>query len=479
MSSIAPISVSRRSIVVDLDGALILTDLLHESALSLIAASPIKALGQLPSLFRGDVPLKERLAELAELDTRTIPLNTRLLGWLEEQRRQGAEIYLASKSAERYVAAIAKHLGIFDGVFIWGRSSDRPGRHDATELTSVFGERGFDYVGDGSVKTEVLRNADRIYLVGSRPDRASALKTSFPDAEVLPTEPATFHDYVRLLRVHQWLKNALVFVPALAGHNFSIEAFLACIAAFFGFSFCASGVYVLNDLLDLRSDRMHPTKKNRPLASGKISIAHGLLLVPLTMALAIAFSLLLPWEFFQVLCVYYALTLAYSLHLKRQTSLDVVVLAMLYGVRILAGSTATHDIISPWLLAFSLFLFSSLAFVKRCSELEARLRAGGSEPIGRGYVMSDLQVLSALAASSGLLSVLTVTLYINSISALNLYSKPQYLLFIPIILMYWICNILIITHRGQMNEDPVLYAAKDYRSWTCGGLIMFAAILST
>jgi 4-hydroxybenzoate polyprenyltransferase len=278
------------------------------------------------------------------------------------------------------------------------------------------------------------------------------------------------NDLMRALRVHQWLKNLLIFLPPLAAHTLSIDAMLNSLLAFLSFCFCASGVYLLNDLIDLDSDRQHPTKRLRPLAAGIIPLKVGLILSPVLTGAAVVLALWLPGRFLLVLAGYYLLALGYALWLKRWMMIDVVVLACLYGIRVAAGGAATEVPLSVWLVAFSLFLFFSLALVKRCAELIERAGRGSGEVPGRGYHQNDLASLESMATTSGYLSVLVLALYINNSMVGRLYSAPDVLWLMCIILLYWIGRVLLLTHRGQMLEDPVVFAATDRVSLLLGGL---------
>jgi 4-hydroxybenzoate polyprenyltransferase len=292
------------------------------------------------------------------------------------------------------------------------------------------------------------------------------------------TPPANWKDYARILRPHQWLKNLLVFVPAFTAHRFDAASAQHCLLAFLSFSLCASSGYIFNDLRDIENDREHQTKRHRPFASGRINRRLGPPLLTATFAAAALASIYLPWNFFVALCGYYSLTLAYSIYLKRILVLDVVTLALLYGVRLAAGAAAVDVILSPWLLSFSTFLFLSLALIKRAAELAARQRQDGGAVHGRGYRPADLPILESMAASSAYVAALTSGLYISSPVVAQLYGNPERLWAIPVILLFWTSRILILTHRGEMLDDPVLFAARDRISLICGALMILVVFVS-
>lgn len=302
------------------------------------------------------------------------------------------------------------------------------------------------------------------------PDRTAAPRAG------LWTEIRT---WLKLLRVHQYAKNALVFVPMLTAQKLNAQALLLEIGAFVAFSLCASCVYIFNDLADIEADRAHPTKKNRPLAAGTIAPPVAIVVACLCLAasLAVAASVSLP--FLGVLLAYFALTTAYTYSLKRKMFVDVVVLAMLYTIRVVGGAVAIDVAASEWLLAFSMFIFTSLALVKRYTELSVHLDKATAGPANRNYTVSDLPIVAALAAASGFNAVTVFALYVSSDTVRHLYHRPQFLWLICPILMYWIARILMLSHRRLMEDDPVVFALKDWRSCLCGlaiGAILLAAL---
>ena len=283
--------------------------------------------------------------------------------------------------------------------------------------------------------------------------------------------------YLRVFRPHQWLKNGLIFLPLLAAHQFDQATFTKALMAFIAFSFVASSVYVLNDLVDVEADRAHPRKRNRPFASGAIPTSQGLFLwtVPLLIGAGIAW--MLSMEFFIVLGGYYATTLAYSFYLKRRIVIDICILAGLYTFRIIAGGTATQLPLSVWLLAFSVFIFLSLAAVKRQAELVDGVASGTIKAHGRGYTTEDLPIVANMAISAAYVSVLVLALYLNSPAVQELYSQPYALWGICLILLYWLSRMVMIAHRGHMHDDPIVFAVKDRVSQLCFLIILIIAII--
>jgi 4-hydroxybenzoate polyprenyltransferase len=465
---------------VDLDGTLIRTDLLWESVLLLLRRNPLYAFLLPVWLVRGRANLKRQISSRVQIDPACLPYNEELLAFLREQHRAGRPLLLATASYRDAAEPIARHLGIFADVAATTASLNLKGEEKRSFLVHRYGARGFDYAGNSTADIAVWKDCNRAIVVNASSNlrqRASAISTiekEFPRRSGWKAIP-------RALRIHQWIKNVLVALPMLTSHqilqpHLLLNAFLA----FAAFSICASGVYVLNDLFDLKSDRLHPVKRNRPFAAGDLSIATGIILIFVLAAGSLALSLLLPRMFLVVLAVYYALTLAYSAALKQILLVDVFLLGGLYVLRVLAGGAATSIALSPWLLAFCLFLFLSLALVKRYIELRS-LPENKSAPVaGRGYFATDLPTIGAIGTGSGCMCVLVLALYINSPQVVPLYRAPAILWFLCPLLLYWISRVWVIASRGSMNVDPVQFMLHDRASYLtalCGAVIMILASL--
>ena len=474
-AAIAAVS-NDRPLVVDLDGTLIKSDLLVESFFALVSSAPLRGLAASSSLRHGRARLKARIAEEAVIDPKSLPFNEEFLEFLHAEKSKGRQIFLATASHEKYANAIAAHVGLFDGVFASSMTTNLKGAAKAERLCAAFGRGNFDYAGNDKVDLAVWDVAGGVIVVGATGRLLRTVQQRFPGATIISPRTTGLKDYARALRLHQWLKNLLVFVPAFTAHHFDGGTMLACLIAFLSFSLCASSVYLLNDLLDLRNDRDHPTKRTRPFASGQVDILHGIVLFPVILLLSLGIGLLLPWRFPLALAAYYALTLSYSVYLKRQVVIDVVALASLYGMRLVGGAAAVSVALSQWILTFAIFIFLSLAIVKRWTELVERQSEGKDNLKGRGYRVSDLPVLQTMAISSGYVSVLIFGLYINSPIVGTLYARPATLWAIPLILLYWVSRIMILTHRGEMHDDPVLFAAKDRVSLVCAALMVLAVV---
>lgn len=463
-----------RALAVDLDGTLVHTDLLFESFLSAFKSNPLIVFSCLLWLVKGKAYLKSRLAERSKVDVTVLPYNRAVLDYV---RDAGQYAVLATATDYRIAESISAHLGIFDGVHGTDATRNLSGSRKADKLNSLFGKGGYDYIGNEHVDWSIWQSSARAIVANGSSSLIERVRSQHNDVVVLESPKVNFAKaWIKALRIHQWLKNLLIFVPLVAAHKiFALPLLTNVILAFTAFGLCASGVYVLNDLLDLDSDRRHPRKRNRPFASGTISVSQGLIAAPLLTAVGFVIAAYVGKYFLAVLAAYFVLTLAYSFRLKKVVMVDVLLLASLYTIRIIAGAAAISTIPSFWLLAFSMFIFLSLALVKRYAELHDASINGKEKASGRGYSVSDLPLLQSLGASAGYLAVLVLAMYINSSEALELYSRPIVLWMLCPVLLFWVSRLWIITHRGQMHDDPIVFAAKDIVSLAVAAL--FGAIL--
>ena len=467
-------------LIVDVDGTLLRSDLLHEAALAFVASHPLSVWRLFAWLTGGKANLKAELAARVGNSVDSIPLREEVVAAVREAQQEQRPVYLASASDKRWVDAIAARLGGIAGVLASDGVTNLAGSAKATALVERFGAQGFDYIGDNRVDFAVWDKARRQILVSHSAGLEKAVKARFPDSITIARPRPPLRAHIRALRLHQWAKNLLVFLPIIAGHHLGDPArLLSTIAAFFAFSLAASSAYIINDLLDLPGDRDHATKRRRPFAAGDIPIVRGLAMTTTLMVGAILLATLLPSRFLVILAGYVVLTLGYSLVLKRRLLIDVITLGGLYTIRVLGGVTATGEKLSPWLLMFSLFLFLSLATVKRCSELVARRDAGKPAPLGRGYEISDIGVLFPLAAAAGYGAVLVVTLYLSSPEVTALYTYPTRMWLICPLLLYWISRVLVLSSRGTLHEDPVIFALTDRVSWVVVSLGAIIIAMST
>ena len=470
-------------LVVDLDGTLIKTDLLFESANQFFTRHPFRLSTLFRSITQGKSHLKAQLAQNYTADAAFLPYNHNLIAWLSEQHQLGRKIILATASHKLLAQAVANHLGFFDEVLATEGNINLKGNQKRDLLISKYGERGFNYVGNDVADIPVWRVAKAAYVVSSSPGFIKRVGAIGNLAQTFPSEcPSLAGSLFKALRPHQWLKNILIFIPLLAAqHVGNLVSDMQAIIAFGIFSLTASSVYLLNDLVDVADDRHHHQKQHRPFASGNLSLVAGWLIWPLL--LVISFGLawrLLPTPFIAVLAIYFGLTVAYSLRLKQTAIIDVLTLAGLYTLRIIAGSAAISVPLSFWLLTFSMFIFLSLAFIKRFSELKSARQANLNGSIrGRGYEHQDLELVSTMGIGSGYLAVLVLALYIQDSRTSELYHTPQFIWLACPILLFWISRTWLITHRGKMNGDPIIYAIKDRISVFLGGTLVAIYILGS
>ncbi len=469
---------SGRPLAVDLDGTLLRSDLLLESFFALLKVNPLYIFLIPIWLFGGKARLKDEIARRVDLDVELLPYNQPFLAYLSRERQGGRRILLATASNERLARQVADHLGLFESVLASDQEQNLKGGQKLERLRARFGERGFDYAGNDEPDLKIWAHANAAILVNAHPRiREQVQATSTPIERTFSDDKADLRTYLRALRLHQWLKNLLIFAPIFAAHQFYAWPLLAKSAiAFLAFGLCASSVYILNDLLDLSADRRHPRKCKRPFASGALPLVQGVVMIPLLLLAASVLALATTPEFALVLAGYFALTLAYSLRLKQIVLVDVIVLSGLYTVRVIAGCAATSIEPSFWLLGFSMFLFLSLAMIKRYAELLSMKSESDSALAGRGYRTSDLATLNSFGAASGYLAVLVLALYIHSDNVPALYSRPQVIWLLLPLLMYWISRMWLAAARDKMHDDPLVYAITDRGSqWVA--LIGIAVLL--
>ena len=412
-------------------------------------------------LLRGRASFKARIAARANLDVSRLPYNTEFLEYLRDERERGRRIVLATGANRAIAQAVADHLDIFHAVIASDDSHNCKGEAKRAAIESKVGPR-YVYAGDSHSDLPIWRRAEAAILVRTTARLATSVR-SFANVErEFQDKRSRRYLWLKAIRAHQWLKNLLVFVPTLTAFAFhEPQALLAAVTAFFAMSLAASATYILNDLHDLESDRAHPRKYDRPLASGSISIFAALAAAGSLLAGALALCTLLPWGFFIVLLLYLALTTLYSFRLKKIVGLDVLVLSVLYTLRVIAGSVAIGVVVSSWILAFSIFIFFSLALVKRCSELVLLESRGEDEPPGRGYQVRDLAVCTPMGVAAGLSAVVVFGLFVSTVETQSRYASPQLLWPVGLGLIYWIARIWIKTLRGEMHDDPLVFAARD------------------
>lgn len=467
------------ALVVDLDGTLCLTDTLHEGLLALAGARP-QTLLKLPRwLSEGRAGFKARVADHHVVSPDELPLNPGVVELLKAARAEGRRTALVSAADHRQVTAVAEATGLFDEAYGSAEGTNLKGAEKAAFLKQHFGPKMFDYVGDSDADIPVWHAARRAISVRAHPSLRKSLEATNRDAHHIDPPESQGKAMLRALRPHQWSKNLLMFLPMIAAHDAS--GLLPVVLGFIAFCLTASAVYVVNDLLDLAADRAHPRKRLRPFAAGNLSLSSGVRMAAGLLLGALLFSLLSGSGLFTVtLFVYFIATFAYSVWLKRKLIADVLTLAGLYTIRILAGGAAASVILSPWILGFSIFLFLALAAVKRHAELTDQL-ASGRESIGRAYTVDDIPIVRGIGLSASQAATLVLALYISSDAVQALYSAPYILWAICPIVLYWSLRMVTKAHRGSMTDDPIVFATTDLASivliLACAVLGVLAAVL--
>jgi len=468
-----------RPLCVDLDGTLVKSDTLVDSLLVLLRKRPAQLIKLPGRVLQGRAAFKAFVTESVSLDVTHLPYNQALLKFLQHEHARGRDLYLATGADVRLARRVADHLGIFAGVLGSDGATNLTGNKKLETLRSRLGSSGFDYIGNDTPDMPLLAYAVEPMVANPSPGLRRKLKArGIHPAQLFVERAPLFTSLLKTVRLHQWAKNLLVFVPLLCSHALSANKLLAALAAFFCFSLTASSAYIVNDLVDIEADRRHPQKHQRPFAAGDLSPFTGLAIAAIFLVMGLAGAALLPGRFFACLLVYLATTLVYTLLLKRLALVDVLVLSGLYILRLLAGSSVTQTPISHWLAGFSMFLFLSLAIVKRCAELE-NLRAENTVPNnGRGYLVSDLNQLRSFGTASAYAAVVVFAIYITGPDVVKLYRQPNLLwLSVPLITL-WLNRVWLLASRGQLDEDPLAFALTDPMSLIIGLAVVIVALLA-
>jgi 4-hydroxybenzoate polyprenyltransferase/phosphoserine phosphatase len=483
---------ARPVLCVDLDGTLVKSDTLHDSALAVARYHPAALLNIPGWIVQGKAALKRHLAATVQLDVAHLPYNRELLQYLEQEHATGRPIYLATAADADTANRVAAHIGLFSGVLASDGTHNLAGKNKLAAFQARFGDN-FSYIGNALPDLPLLQNCQQPMVANPTAAlRAALSKVKLTPVRTFEERARPFKAWLKAIRLHQWAKNVLIFVPLLLAHAWAPGVLLGTILAFFSFGLCASATYIVNDLLDLEADRQHPRKRLRPFASGDLSALSGVAIVFLFLVASLVLALFVPRAiatfspqlyhtvkphyFLFWLGVYLVTTLAYSLRLKRSVLVDVIVLSGLYTIRIIAGSACSGIAVSTWLASFSIFFFLSLAFVKRFAELENLRERGGVSAGGRGYHITDIEQLRSFGSASGYASVVVLTLYISNLDAAELYNHTRRLWLIVPVLLLWISRLWLLASRGQLDEDPVVYAITDRRSLLLGVLVVLIVL---
>ena len=468
-----------RPLCVDLDGSLVKSDTLVDSLLVLLRTHPALVFKLPGRLLKGKAAFKAFVAESVTLDAAHLPYNRALLQFLLEQHARGRDLYLATGADVHLARRVADHLGIFTAVLASDGSTNLTGNNKLDLLRRRLHSAPFDYIGNDTPDLPLLAQAT-VAMVAN-PSLGLRLRLNsrgIRPAHTFIERKSVLRSALKAARLQQWAKNLLIFVPVLLSHAVSRNKMLTALAAFLCFSLTASSAYVVNDLLDIEADRRHPRKRLRPFAAGDLHAITGVLIAAIFLCAGLAGAQLLPAGFSSWLLIYLATTLAYSLYLKRIALVDVLVLSGLYILRLLAGSAATLTVISHWLASFSMFLFLSLAIVKRFAELE-NLRASNSVPKnGRGYMVTDLDQLRSFGTASAYAAVVVLAIYITGPDVVKLYHAPQLLLLSLPLMILWLNRVWLLASRGELDEDPVAFALTDRMSQLIGLAVVVIALLA-
>lgn len=474
-----PIQGVRRPLCVDLDGTLAKVDTLYDTLLLMARRDPA-ALLRIPQwLAAGKANLKAQMTRTVELDVARLPYNQPLLDYLKAQHEVGRPIYLATGADAELAHRVAAHLGIFSGILASDGNRNLTGKKKLAQFRQHFQGGEFDYIGNAIPDADLLAASVEPKLANPSFALRTVLRArGIRVAECFRDRAPAPRSVLRAMRVHQWAKNFLVLLPFILGHKWQLEAARSAVIAFICFCFCASATYLINDLLDIENDRHHPRKRFRPFAAGDLPVWAGLALSVALIAMAAACLFFLPWQFTVLLGVYFATTVAYSVWLKSLVLIDVIALSGLYTLRLLAGGAATSTPISHWLAGFLIFLFFSLAIVKRYAELQNTLREGLALTSGRGYRLSDIDQMRSFGTASAFAAVVVFANYISGFDVAVLYRKPGMLWLIMPLLILWLCRVWLLASRGELNEDPVSFAITDRMSLVIGAAIAGIALLA-
>ena len=462
-------------LAVDVDGALVRGDLLAELALAYLRGNPLRIFALFAWLAQGKAVLKRRLAERVEIDPSGLPINEELVAFIEAERASGREVHLATASDALVAARLAQRFGFVDGVIASDGVNNLKGPAKARVLSERF-PQGFAYAGDHACDLPVWQAAREIVLVEATPATVKAASRIREPLAVIPRKPVGVKMIAKALRLHQWAKNALVAVPlVLGGKAFDPGAWMTVAIGLVLLGILASSTYLLNDLWDLDDDRKHWSKKHRAFASGRLPIVFGLIAAPIGIAASLGGAFLIGPAVFASFLTYLAVTLAYSLRLKRVAVLDVFTLAGLFTLRLVIGIALAAVPASPWLLVFSMFLFSSLSFAKRHTEMVRVARAGETKAAGRGYVAADAPFLNAMGVAAGMSAVLVMVLYlIDEAFRAGFYTTPAALWAFPCVLFLWLGRIWTLSGRDELHDDPVAFAVRDKPSLALGAVMAVA-----
>lgn len=467
-----------KPVCVDLDGTLVKTDTLIEAIISLIRTNFLYIFLIPFWLLKGLLYLKQKVVSKSNLDIELLPFNQQVIQLINDYKSKGHEVILITASPQLIAEKINNYLKMFDDAIGSDLNINYKKENKMRYLESRFGKGNYIYIGNCKDDIPVWDSADTAIIVSCNRSLQEKVRKINPNILLIKEEKHYIKLILKQFRIHQWTKNLLLFLPILMAHQlFDYNKFLLLISGFIALSLSASAIYVINDLFDLNNDRLHPTKRNRPLAAGEFPILLALIVPPILILVSLIFSyFFLPLDFLLLLIAYILITFAYSSYLKRVIILDILILASLYTIRIISGGYLADVYLSPWLLTFSMFIFLSLAIVKRYTELRNLKLNNDNKSKGRGYITKDIDLMRSLGTASAYISIMVFALYINSKDVIALYTKPSLLWAVALLLLYWITRIWFLAERGEIDEDPLVFTVKDKVSYFVGLVIVLIVV---
>jgi 4-hydroxybenzoate polyprenyltransferase len=461
---------------VDLDGTILQTDLLFESIIYLLKKN-FFYIFIIPFWFlKGRYYTKFKLLEYVSPTVISLPYNSEIIDFIVAEKEKGRKIVLVTATAQPLAEKVAAHLGLFDEVLASKNGINLLGTEKAKFLVAEYGFKKFDYIGDSFKDIDVWQKSNIAHIATNNESLIKAAGKIAKIGKIFNQPKENLKVFFKQIRIHQWVKNLLLFLPPLLAHKTNIDTYTSVIWGFLAFSLIASAIYVINDLADIESDRNHPAKKSRPLAAGKLKILTAFKIIPALLIIGFGLSIIaLDYNFTLVLLLYSLITVYYSFRIKKVYLLDIITLSILYTIRLIAGGIITDTVLSPWLFSFTLFIFLSLGALKRYTELKGLLLDNKVKTRGRDYYVEEIPLVLNLGISSGVVSTLVFTLYINNPDVLHLYKHPIYLYFITPVVLYWILRMWFVAHRGLMLDDPIAYSMKDKVSFVVFALVVLIA----
>jgi len=470
-----------RPLFVDLDGTLVSTDTLWESCLLFLKGHPLQFWKIFVWLFRGKAHFKEQIALNVNLNAELLPYKDEVVKYASNVKEKNRDVYLLTAANQRVADSISKSIKIFTAAIGSSSKINLRGKEKLHAIKDLIGKNPFDYIGDSKADIPIWNEAHTAIIGANSDSIANKICKGANEIILLKNDKINkFKQWIKALRLHQWSKNMLLFLALFMSHRFlELNLFFQVVTAFVSFSLSASAVYILNDLFDLEADRKHPSKKYRPFAAGNLSVANGVIAIPILLIISFVLAIsFLPNAFTIILVIYLFTTTSYSLYLKEQLFLDVIILGALYTLRVLAGGLAIGIEVSTWLLGFSMFFFLSLAFMKRYADLLLIKNNEQKELFGRGYSVIDLDIVQKLGISSGFISLLILALYIKGDQVMILYKFPELIWITIPILLYWLMRMWFVAHKGKMSDDPIIFAIKDKNSYVMFFLIVAILVIA-